>query len=96
MIGIGQPVRQVWLVPLLVWIALCVLLAATVGSAFVPLGLFNSVINLVIAALKAGLIALFFMELRHSSMLLRLAAMAGLFWLVFMFTLTAVDYLMRP
>jgi cytochrome c oxidase subunit 4 len=82
--------------PVLVWVALCLLLATTVASAYVPLGLFNSVINLVIAALKAALIAVFFMNLSHSSALVRLAAAAGVFWLSFMFILAASDYLSRP
>jgi hypothetical protein len=35
------------------------------------------------------------MKLRSSSELLRLAALAGVFWLSFMFMLTASDYLTR-
>jgi caa(3)-type oxidase subunit IV len=49
-----------------------------------------------IAAAKVALILLFFMKLRSSSALVRLASLAGLFWLVFMFALTAGDYLTRP
>jgi caa(3)-type oxidase subunit IV len=48
-----------------------------------------------IAAAKVALILLFFMKLRSSSALVRLASLAGLFWLVFMFALTAGDYLTR-
>jgi len=85
-----------WLMPCAVWLALLILLATTVGSAFIHLGPLNSIINFTIAALKAALIAVFFMNLRTSSPLLRLAAVAGLLWLTFMFTLTAGDYLTRP
>jgi cytochrome c oxidase subunit 4 len=88
--------RSLWLQPLLVWLALLILLCLTVGSAYVPLGAFNNVINLSIAALKAVLVFIFFMHLARSSALLRLAAIAGLFWLSFMFSLTFSDYLTRP
>jgi cytochrome c oxidase subunit 4 len=81
--------------PGLVWFALLVLLAATVSSAYVPLGAFNSVINMIIAAIKVSLVLIFFMKLRSSSALVRLAAGAGLFWLMFMFALTATDYFTR-
>ncbi len=86
---------HIWIVPGAVWLALLLLLALTVGSAYVPLGIFNSILNLTIAAIKVLLVLLFFMKLRASSPLLRLAAMAGLFWLAFMFVLTAGDYLTR-
>ncbi|HVZ53661.1 MAG TPA: cytochrome C oxidase subunit IV family protein [Pseudolabrys sp.] len=86
---------HIWIVPGAVWLALLLLLALTVGSAYVPLGIFNSILNLTIAAIKVLLVLLFFMKLRSSSPLLRLAAMAGLFWLAFMFVLTAGDYLTR-
>jgi cytochrome c oxidase subunit 4 len=47
----------------LTWLALLALLALTVGSAYVPMGALNSVINLAIAAVKAALIAAVFMRL---------------------------------
>ena len=74
---------------------LLALLIATVGSAYVPMGIFNSVSNLAIAAVKAGLIVLFFMNLASGSLLLRLAAASGIFWLSFLFALSAGDYLTR-
>lgn len=86
---------QVWIVPAAVWVALSVLLAATVITAYIPLGVFNTIINMAIAAAKVALILVFFMKLRSSSALIRLVSMAGLFWLVFMFALTAGDYLTR-
>ena len=86
---------QLWRTPLIIWAALLLLLAATVGSAFIPLGPFNAIINIGIAAAKTVLVLLFFMKLRSSSALLRLAALAGVFWLSFMFMLAASDYLTR-
>jgi caa(3)-type oxidase subunit IV len=79
----------------MVWLALLMLLAATVGSAYIPLGIYNSVINMTIAGIKVALVAVFFMKLKSSSPLLRFAAGAGIFWLIFMFALTGSDYLTR-
>ena len=87
--------KPVWLVPGLVWIALLVLLAITVGSSYIPLGALNSPINLVIAGMKVALIVTFFMHLIESTALLRLAAATSVFWLIFMFTLMFSDYLSR-
>ncbi|MEK0083961.1 cytochrome C oxidase subunit IV family protein [Benzoatithermus flavus] len=78
-----------------VYLALLVLLAATTAASFVDLGVWNAVVNLGIAALKAGLVAWFFMELRRAAALVRLAAVAGLFWLVLLFGLGFADFLTR-
>jgi cytochrome c oxidase subunit 4 len=86
---------QIWKKMGVIWLALVVLLAITVGSAYVPLGPANGAINLGVAAAKAALVALFFMNLATSSVLVRLAAAAGVFWLVFLFVMTAGDYLTR-
>jgi cytochrome c oxidase subunit 4 len=86
---------QIWKTLGAVWLALLILLAITVGSAYLPLGAANGAINLGVAAAKAALVALFFMNLATSSVLVRLASAAGVFWLVFMFALTAGDYLTR-
>jgi len=87
--------RHLWLMPVLIWLALLVLLATTVTTAFVPLGPLNGIISMSVAATKAALVVLFFMNIRSSSPLLRLASAAGLFWLILMFVLTAGDYLTR-
>ncbi len=76
----------------LVWLALLALLAATAASSFVPLGGWNSALNLAIAAVKALLVALFFMHLSSAGALLRLAAVAALLWLALLFGLSWTDY----
>lgn len=86
---------RLWVIPGAVWLGLLGLLAATVISAYIPLGTFNTILNMAIAAAKVALILVFFMKLGSSSALVRLASLAGLFWLVFMFSLTAGDYLTR-
>jgi cytochrome c oxidase subunit 4 len=79
----------------LVWLALLVLLAASAGSAFVAMGAWNTALNLAIAACKAALVAMFFMRLRGSHVLVRLAAAAGVAALAILFALSASDYATR-
>lgn len=86
---------DLWRRGLVVWAALLLLLAATVFAAYQPLGPFNTVAGLGIAAVKTALVALLFMGLRRSGALVRLTAAAGFFWLVILFVLTLSDFLTR-
>jgi len=79
----------------LVWVALICLLLITLGSAYVPLGWMNSAINLAIAAVKALLVAFFFMHLRSAHYVLRIAASAGLLWLAILIGLSLTDFAVR-
>jgi caa(3)-type oxidase subunit IV len=72
-----------------------VLFAISTASAYVPLGAFNTALNLVFAAVMIALLVTFLMDLRRSSMLIHIIAGAGLFWAIFLFTLTFVDYATR-
>ncbi len=93
--GVRPDRRRLWVGPAAVWLGLLVLFAITCWSAYIPLGVFNITVNLLIAAVMIVLLAMFLMDLRHSSALLHLLAGAGLFWTIFMFTLTFTDYLSR-
>jgi cytochrome c oxidase subunit IV len=79
----------------LIFVLLILLTALTTRAAYVDLGPFNTVVALLIAALKATLVALFFMHLKWSSHLSRLAALAALFWLAILIALSLSDYLTR-
>ena len=79
----------------LVWMALICLLLITLGSAYVPIGWLNSAINVAIAAAKALLVAFFFMHLRSAHYMLRIAAMAGFFWLAILIGLSLTDFAVR-
>jgi cytochrome c oxidase subunit 4 len=74
---------------------LVVLLAATTGLAFLPLGRWNLVVAIAIASLKALIVVIFFMELRRSSGLVRVFAAAGFLWLLILLGLTGADYANR-
>jgi len=77
------------------WVALLVLLALTFALAHLRLGAFNPVASLVIAAVKAALVALFFMHLRRGRALLVLFALVAPFALAILFVLSGADYVAR-
>jgi cytochrome c oxidase subunit 4 len=78
-----------------VFIALMVLLALTIGAAFLNLGPFGLPLALTIAALKALLIVLYFMHLRYSDHVAWIFAGAGFLWLLILIVLTISDYASR-
>ncbi len=78
------------------WLGLLALLAGTVVIAYAPLGVANTVIAMVIAAIKGLLVAAIFMELRDRNALTLTFAAAGFFWLGIMLWLALADYLTRP
>jgi cytochrome c oxidase subunit IV len=81
----------------IVWIALMLLMALTVFLSTVPMGhAANTIVALIIAAIKAALVLMFFMHLKYESYTLSAVVFgAGLFWLLILFGLSLVDYLTR-
>ncbi len=80
---------------LTIFFILLVLTATTTGVAFIDLGVFNAVIALAIACLKASLVVLFFMHIHYSSRLMKMTVAAGLFTFLLLMTLTMTDYISR-
>ena len=78
-----------------VWATLLVLTAVTVFVATLNLGPFNPIVALGIATVKALLVLLFFMELRYSTALTKVAVIAAVFFLMLLLGLTLSDYLTR-
>jgi cytochrome c oxidase subunit 4 len=78
-----------------VWVALLILLGATVGLAYIPLGPIHIVVSVGIAFAKAILIVLFFMHVKYKAKLMWLYVGAGFFWLAIMFAITLGDYMTR-
>ena len=78
-----------------VYLVLLVLLAATIGAAYIDLGMWNTVVAVTIAVVKAVLVILFFMHVKYSGNLIRLYVLAGFFWLALLIGLTLADYLTR-
>ena len=75
--------------------ALMVLLAITVGVAFIPLGPFNVLVALAIAVTKALLVVLYFMHVKYNSKLTWVFASGGVLWLLIMIILTMGDFIAR-
>lgn len=78
-----------------IFLALMVLTAVTVGTAFIDLGPFNTVVALVIACTKMLLVVLYFMHVRYSSRLTWAVVGGGFFWLALLLLLTLSDYVTR-
>ena len=72
-----------------------VLTLITVWISSIDLGSLNTVAALAIAAFKATLVVLFFMHVKYSTRLTRLAVIGGLYWLGILLALTLSDYLTR-
>jgi cytochrome c oxidase subunit 4 len=79
----------------IVWLALMLLLATTVIVTFLPWGAIKPVINLVVAAAKAGLILWVFMHLREQPGLNRVVAVAAAAWLMILIAMTCIDVATR-
>jgi len=80
---------------LTIFACLLALTALTTGVAFIDMGPLNTVAALTIAVGKMLLVILFFMHLRHSPRLTKVAVLAGFFWLVLLIGLTLADPLTR-
>jgi cytochrome c oxidase subunit 4 len=80
---------------LAVYVALLMLLAATVAVSFIPLGELNVVVPMAIAIAKTFLVMLFFMHVRYSGRLIWLYVGVGFFWLGILIALTLGDVLTR-
>jgi cytochrome c oxidase subunit 4 len=80
-----------------VWAILMALMVLTAILSRVPMGReVNTIIALVIAAIKASLVLLFFMHLKYEDYKLSAVVfVAGFFWLLIFFGLTLTDYLSR-
>lgn len=78
-----------------VFIALMVLLVATVAVAFFNLGPLNVPVAYAIASLKAVLILWFFMHLNESTRLVQVFAFASFAWLLIFLIMIGGEYLSR-
>ncbi len=80
---------------LVVFAILVVLLVATIGVSFLPLGRLTLVVAMALASGKAVLIALYVMHLRSSNRQTWVFSGAALLWFGILMTLTLNDYLTR-
>jgi cytochrome c oxidase subunit 4 len=78
-----------------VYIALMVLLAATVGAAFINIEPFNFALTMLIAVAKAVMILLIFMHVRYSERLVWVFSCAAFLWLALLIAMSLNDYFTR-
>lgn len=83
-------VVPVWLL-LAVWGALVVFTVATVAVTYVDLGEFNIWLALLIATVKAGLVALYFMHLRWDSPFNAIVLVCALIFVALFISITLED-----
>ena len=76
-------------------IALLALTLLTSLLALVDLGKFSFIAGVAIAAVKASLIASFFMHALYETKLVRVIMAGGVIWFLIMISLTLGDYLTR-
>jgi cytochrome c oxidase subunit 4 len=79
----------------LVFLSLLILTAATTVVATIDLGALNVVMALFIAVVKMMLVALFFMHLRHSTILTKVVVGGGMLWLGILLVLSLSDFVTR-
>jgi cytochrome c oxidase subunit 4 len=81
---------------IVVWALLMALMILTAGLSRIDLGEWSTIVALVIAAIKALLVVLFFMHVSYESQKMAwVFIVAGFFWLGILMALTMTDYLSR-
>jgi cytochrome c oxidase subunit IV len=80
---------------IIVGTALLILTGTTVWASYLELGIFNPIVALFIACLKASIVVLFFMHVKYSSKLTKLTVCAGLFTFLTLVGMTLSDYMSR-
>jgi cytochrome c oxidase subunit IV len=80
---------------IVVWIALLILTILTWWVSYIDLGMGNVAVALIIASLKASLVALFFMHLRYENKLVWGFALVPLLFLALIIFGTLADTLSR-
>jgi cytochrome c oxidase subunit 4 len=79
----------------IVYIALLLFTGITAGVAFLELGIFNPIVAVGIACLKASIVVLFFMHIKYSSRLVQFTCGAGFFTFLVLVTMCLSDYMSR-
>ncbi len=80
---------------IVIFLALLLGTALTIGASFVDLHEWNPIIALAIAVVKATLVVLFFMHVKYSPKLTKLAVGAGIFMFLVLVGMTLSDYISR-
>ena len=79
----------------LVYASLLVLTILTVAVSRIDLGHLNMVVAMLVATVKASIVALYFMGLKYEGKLNRVVFCSGFFFLIILFAFTAMDIFSR-
>lgn len=74
---------------------LLILTALTVAASYAEMGVFNPIVALAIAVVKATIVVLFFMHVKYSSKLTKLTVAGGVFTFLVLIGMTLADYFTR-
>ena len=79
-----------------IWLALLAGTLLTVQVANIDLGVFNGIVALTIATIKATLVVLFFMHVKYShEKMTRVVIVSAILWLLILLSLSMADYATR-
>ena len=67
----------------------------TTGLGFLDLGPFSTIVAVLLAATKAGLIVMFFMHAFYEARIVRVIIAGGIIWVAILLSLTIADYSTR-
>jgi cytochrome c oxidase subunit 4 len=79
-----------------VFLSLLFFTGLTYSIALIDLGPFNPLVAIVIAMIKSMLVILFFMHVKYSPKMTKVAIISGLFFLLILLALSMTDYISRP
>ena len=80
---------------IIVGTTLLIFTGLTVWASYLELGVFNPIVALLIACIKATIVVLFFMHVKYSSKLTKLTVAGGLFTFLVLVGMTLADYFTR-
>jgi cytochrome c oxidase subunit 4 len=81
---------------LIAWVALIALMLASLGSAYVPLGIGNALTGVAIAIVKSAIVVTLFMGLGRAGALLRIVAAVALATWCILLVLGGLEQATRP
>jgi len=79
-----------------VWLGLLALTVTTVGISYIEFGIFNIVVAMLIATVKAVLVCLYFMHLKYENRVNQVIFISSFVFLLIFIMLTISDVMYRP
>ena len=79
-----------------VWMGLLALTVMTVGVSYLEFGIFNIVVAMLVATVKAAMVCLYFMHLKYDNKVNQVVFISAFVFLFIFIALTLSDVLSRP